>query len=58
MASCLHVRESDSNIWHFHVECSRWPKRSYVYSDEPTDGAAGKECMMRAGITVETPTAK
>ena len=47
-------RETGSNVWHFHKECSRWPKRNYVYSDEPKDGAACKECMMRAGITVET----
>jgi hypothetical protein len=51
-------REPDSKVWHFHIQCSRWPKRSYVYADEPTDGAACKECMMRAGITIEMLTAK
>jgi hypothetical protein len=43
-------RESGSNVWHFHVECSRWPKRSYIYSDKPTDGAACKECMILARL--------
>ena len=35
-------RETGSNVWHFNKECSRWPKRNYVYSDEPKDGAACK----------------
>jgi len=48
-------RENGSRVWHFRQECSRWPKRDYVYADEPEDGAACKECMMRAGIVPTEP---